>query len=252
MNSNTKRILGMILVVAILCASAFFLAGTAKAAEASSFSNPNYSGVHIYNGGTYGNPNAFYSFFTNNYAKYQLFFAKYHTYSNVRVYFKGQQPTPVPAPTPAPTPVPQPTPAPTPVPQPVPDPTPEPVNGLTVAEQRMFDLVNQDRAAAGLPPLQIDMRLVQSARVKSQDMQNKGYFAHTSPNGTTPWDLIKGQGVTYKTAGENIAKGYMTSDAAEQGFMNSPGHKANILNRSFTHVGIGIVGNYYTQEFAGF
>jgi len=95
------------------------------------------------------------------------------------------------------------------------------------------------------------MRLVRAARIKSQDMQDKGYFAHTSPNGTTPWDLIKGQGVTYKTAGENIAKGYMTSDAAEQGFMNSPGHKANILNTNFTQVGIGIAGTLYTQEFIG-
>lgn len=115
----------------------------------------------------------------------------------------------------------------------------------------MFDLMNQDRAAAGLPPLQIDMRLVRAARIKSQDMQDRGYFAHSSPNGTTPWDLMKAQGVTYRAAGENIAMGFTNSDAAEQGFMNSPGHRANILNPNFTHIGIGIVGNHYTQEFIG-
>jgi len=153
MNSNTKRILGLILVVAILCASAFFLAGTAKAAEASTISNPNFSGVHFYNDGTYGNPNAFYSFFTNSYDKYKQLYAKYHTYSNVRVYFKGQQPTPAPVtiPTPTSTPEPTPVPQPTPVPAPTPalQPTPDPGNGLTATEQRMFDLINQDRAAAG-------------------------------------------------------------------------------------------------------
>ena len=93
---------------------------------------------------------------------------------------------------------------------------------------------------------------VRAARVKSQYMQDKGYFAHKAPDGTTPWNLIKAQGVTYWAAGENIAKGFTNSDAAEKGFMNSAGHRANILNKDYTHVGIGIVGNLFTQEFAGF
>jgi len=80
---------------------------------------------------------------------------------------------------------------------------------------------------------------------------DKGYFAHTAPDGTTPWNLMKAQWVTYKTGRENIATEYATADTAERGFMNSPGHRANILNKDYTHVWIGIIGNLYTQEFAG-
>jgi len=238
MNSNTKKILGIILVVAILCVSAFILTGTAKAAEAAPSGNYLISETsHI-------------TFLTSNQSLFERLQAKYGKYFNVKVVFTGKKSAPTFAPFPTPPPAPEPTPVPQPTPASTPDPDPD--NGLTAAEQRMFELVNQDRAAAGLPPLQIDMRLVRAARIKSQDMQDKGYFAHTSPDGTTPWDLIKDQGVTYRAAGENIAMGFTNSDAAEHGFMSSPGHKANILNKDFNHVGIGIVGNYYTQEFAGF
>lgn len=228
----SKKVIGLILVVALLCAGMFVLASTAKAAEAASSGNYLYSETsHV-------------TFFTSNYSVFERLQAQYGKYFNVKVVFTGKKPASTPAPEPKP--VPQPTLTPT--PQPIPDPG----NDLTAAEQRMFDLVNQDRAAAGLPPLEIDMRLVRAARIKSQDMKDQGYFAHTSPDGTTPWDLMKAQGVTYRTAGENIAMGFTNSDAAEKGFMNSPGHRANILNKDFNHVGIGIVGNYYTQEFAGF
>jgi uncharacterized YkwD family protein len=184
------------------------------------------------------------TYYIKDYNQYLRLKAKFVN-TNVKIIFTGKVPKPVPKPTPTPTPVPVPVPTPT----PTPTPTPAPTNGLTVAEQRMVDLVNQDRAAAGLPVLKVDMGLVQAAREKSQDMKDNNYFAHTSPSGVTPWDLMKKYGVTYKAAGENIAKGYSTADAAEKGFMNSPGHKANILG-NYTHIGIGIVGNYYTQEFA--
>lgn len=231
MNSKTKKILGMILVVAILCACAFILSGgTAKAAEAAP--SGNYLMFQ----------SSQFTFYTSNYSVYERLQAKYGKYCNVDIVFKGLKPVPSPTPTPTPTP--------TPVPQPTPQPTPDPGNGLTAAEQQMFDLINRDRAAAGLPALKIDMRLVRAARIKSQDMKDKGYFAHTAPDGTTPWDLMKAQGVTYKAAGENIAHGQRDAAAAEKAFMNSPGHRANILNKNYTHVGIGIVGNYYTQEFA--
>lgn len=148
----------------------------------------------------------------------------------------------------------QPTPAPTPVPQPQPEqPAPTPVKGLTVDEQKMLDLVNQERMKAGLKPYELDMNLVKSARVKSKDMITNNYFAHNSPNGTTPWDLMKAQGVTYTRAGENLA-GASNVDTAHINLMNSPGHKANILNADFTHFGIGIVdggkyGKMFTQHF---
>lgn len=230
MNSKTKRILGLILVVAILCAGTFILTGgTAKVAEAAP------SGNHLIS------QSSQITFYTSTQSVFERLQARYGKYLNVKIIFTGRKAAPVPAPTPTPQPVP--------VPQP--QPAPDPGNGLTTAEQRMYDLVNQDRSAAGLPALKIDMRLVRAARIKSQDMKDKGYFAHTAPDGTTPWDLMKDQGVMFKTAGENIAKGYATSDAAEKGFMNSAGHRANILNIGYTHMGIGIVGNYYTQEFAG-
>jgi uncharacterized protein YkwD len=194
---------------------------------------------------------AAYTYYIKDYTQYLRLKAKFVN-TNVKIIFTGKVPKPVPPtpkPVPAPTPVPTPTPTPVPTPTPNPTPTPAPANGLTVAEQRMVDLVNQDRAAAGLPALTVDMGLVYAAREKSQDMKDKNYFAHTSPTGVTPWDLMKKYGVSFKSAGENIAKGYTSADAAEKGFMNSGGHKANILG-NYTHIGIGIVGNYYTQEFA--
>ncbi|MGI6685601.1 MAG: CAP domain-containing protein [Bacillota bacterium] len=162
---------------------------------------------------------------------------------------------PNPQPTPAPAPEPKPTPAPNPAPTPAPQPTPAPTQGLTADEQKMVDLVNAERIAAGLPALKVDMRLVKTARMKSQDMIDKNYFAHQSPTYGSPFDLIKSQGITYKTAGENLA-GHQTVDGAHNGLMNSPGHRANILNKNFTHIGIGIIdggkyGKMFTQHFIG-
>lgn len=168
-------------------------------------------------------------------------------------------PAPKPAPAPAPaTPEPKPTTAPTPAPEaqkPAPQPAPAPTAGLTADEQKMVNLVNGERTAIGLPALKVDMRLVKTARMKSQDMINKNYFAHQSPTYGSPFDLMKSQGITYRTAGENLA-GNQTVDGAHKGLMNSPGHKANILNKNYTHIGIGIVdggryGKMFTQHFIG-
>jgi len=156
---------------------------------------------------------------------------------------------------PAPKPTPAPTPAPEPKPTPAPAPAPAPTAGLTADEQKMVDLVNAERIAVGLPALKVDMRLVKTARMKSQDMINNNYFAHQSPTYGSPFDLMKSQGITYRTAGENLA-GHQTVEGAHKGLMNSPGHRANILNKNFTHIGIGIInggkyGKMFTQHFIG-
>ena len=90
-----------------------------------------------------------------------------------------------------------------------------------------------------------------SARAKSKDMSSKGYFSHTSPTYGSPFDQMKQFGVSYRSAGENIAMGQRTPEEVVRGWMNSPGHKANILSSDFTHIGIGYDknGNYWTQQF---
>jgi len=119
----------------------------------------------------------------------------------------------------------------------------------------MVNLVNQERAKAGLKPLAVDMKLVELARMKSQDMIDKGYFAHQSPTYGSPFDMMKKAGLMYRTAGENLA-GASTVDKAHVNLMNSSGHRANILNANFTHIGIGIIeggpyGMMLTQMFIG-
>jgi len=156
---------------------------------------------------------------------------------------------------PAPQPVSRPQPKPVPQPQASPTPQPAPVQGLNADEQRMLDLVNAARTSAGLKPLQADMTLVKLARLKAQDMINKNYFSHTSPTYGSPFDMMKAAGVTYKYAGENLA-GAPGVDIAHTNLMNSPGHRANILNANFTRVGIGVVnggpyGKMFVQMFNG-
>jgi uncharacterized protein YkwD len=82
-------------------------------------------------------------------------------------------------------------------------------------------------------------------------MSRIGYFTHTSPTYGSPFELRRWFGISYRTAGENIAKGYRTAETVVNGWMNSPGHRANILNSTYTHIGVGYVskGNYWTQMF---
>ena len=119
----------------------------------------------------------------------------------------------------------------------------------------MVNMVNQERIKAGLKPLQVDMRLVQSARVKSQDMITNNYFSHVSPVYGNFTSLIRKYAPDYIYIGENIA-GNRTVEAAQSAFMNSTGHRKNILNPNYTHIGIGIVsggpyGKMFTQHFGG-
>ncbi|MBD8026775.1 SafA/ExsA family spore coat assembly protein [Ureibacillus sp. Re31] len=118
-------------------------------------------------------------------------------------------------------------------------------------EQEVVRLVNVERANAGLPALKSDWELARVAEDKSQDMADKNYFSHTSPTYGSPFTMMKNYGITYKSAGENIAQGQRTASEVVKAWMNSEGHRANILNKNFTHIGVGYVadGNYWTQMF---
>ena len=119
-------------------------------------------------------------------------------------------------------------------------------------EAEVVRLVNIERKKAGLEELKHNWELSRVARYKSEDMRDKGYFAHNSPTYGTPFQMMKSFGISYRTAGENIAKGQTTPAAVVNAWMNSSGHRANILNPSFTEIGVGYAsGNYWTQMFIG-
>ena len=113
-------------------------------------------------------------------------------------------------------------------------------------ENEVVRLVNIERDKQGLKPLVSDWQL-------SQDMQDNGYFSHNSPTYGSPFDMMKSFGISYRTAGENIARGQRTPKEVVNAWMNSSGHRANILNSSFTKIGVGYAkdGNYWTQMFIG-
>lgn len=128
-------------------------------------------------------------------------------------------------------------------------------NGLTADEQETFDLINAKRAEAGLGALQIDSEVQNVARAKAQDMVDNSYFSHTSPTYGSPFDMLKSYGITYKAAGENIA-GNSSNSGAVNAWMNSEGHKANILSNNYNYTGLAVVdspkyGKIYVQMFIG-
>ena len=130
---------------------------------------------------------------------------------------------------------------------------PEADASVTAFEQEVVRLVNEVRAQNGLSPLTANWELSRVARYKSQDMADNRYFSHTSPTYGTPFQMIKAFGLSFRTAGENIAYGQRTPQAVMNGWMNSSGHRANILNASYTQIGVGYVadGHYWTQMFTG-
>ena len=128
-------------------------------------------------------------------------------------------------------------------------------SGLTADEQEVFNLVNSKRTAAGLAALSIDAEVQNVARDKAQDMVDNNYFSHTSPIYGSPFDMMKSYGIKYKAAGENIA-GNSSNSGAVNAWMNSEGHKANILSNNYNYTGIGVVsspkyGKIYVQMFIG-
>lgn len=147
------------------------------------------------------------------------------------------------------------TPAPTPTP--APEATAKPVAVPVVTDtnssytQQIVTLVNKERAAAGLAPVSALDSLNKVAAAKATDMRTNNYFSHTSPTYGSPFDMMSAFGVTYQAAGENIAMGQKTPQEVMTAWMNSPGHKANILSANFNYIGVGFDNNYWVQEFIG-
>ncbi|KZS48487.1 SCP-like extracellular [Paenibacillus glucanolyticus] len=117
--------------------------------------------------------------------------------------------------------------------------------------QQVLDLVNKERSKAGLGSLTMDEELSKMAMAKAEDMYDNNYFDHNSPTHGSPMDMMKEYGITYNSAGENIAKGQTSPSQVMKDWMNSPGHKANILNKSYTKIGIAFYNNEWVQEFTG-
>lgn len=118
-------------------------------------------------------------------------------------------------------------------------------NLASVISSVLVDLTNADRTANNLSALAISPTLIVAAQEKANDMAAKGYFAHTSPEGLTPWHWFSRNGYRFKYAGENLAVNFVDSAEVERAWMNSPGHRANILNGKFTEVGIAIAFGKY-------
>lgn len=124
---------------------------------------------------------------------------------------------------------------------------------LSAYEQKVVELTNAERSKNGLAPLKVDAELSKVAREKSRDMSANNYFDHNSPTYGSPFDMMKKFGISYSSAGENIAMGQRSPEEVVNSWMNSSGHRANILSKDYTHIGVGHVadGNYWTQQFIG-
>lgn len=125
---------------------------------------------------------------------------------------------------------------------------------LKTYETEVARLTNLERTKRGLPALTINWQLSRVARYKSQDMINKNYFSHTSPTYGSPFKMMESFGLKFSAAGENIAYGQRTPQAVVTAWMNSPGHRANILSTAYTHIGVGAAKKadgtlYWTQMF---
>jgi uncharacterized protein YkwD len=126
----------------------------------------------------------------------------------------------------------------------------------TTLETEIADLINMERTSRGLQALQVDIRLVQAARLHSQDMADQNFFSHTGTGGSYFADRIDAAGYAWTAAGEDIAAGYTTAATVVAGWMASQGHRDIILSTSYRHVGVGYVysasatyRHYYTADF---
>ncbi|KYD10028.1 MULTISPECIES: CAP domain-containing protein [Heyndrickxia] len=119
--------------------------------------------------------------------------------------------------------------------------------------KQVIDLTNKERSKQGIPALKVDSKLSSVAQKKSLDMQQNHYFSHTSPTYGSPFDMMRDFGVNYKSAGENIAQGQQDPQEVVKAWMNSEGHRKNILNKNFTHIGVGFeqTENHWSQMFIG-
>ena len=110
---------------------------------------------------------------------------------------------------------------------------------LSADENLSIAKVNAERTARGLPALKVNMELVRLARLKAKDMAENGYFDHISPTYGSPFEMLQAAGISYKFAGENIAR-VSSVTVAHNAFMDSPGHKANILSAGYSEIGVGV------------
>ncbi|MEK5238393.1 CAP domain-containing protein [Paenibacillus sp. FSL L8-0470] len=212
-----------------------------------------------------------------NFAQFMQYFNQYSLkgfpFSNTTVTVYKSQPVVVPTNTPAPvatakptatpvataaptatpvaTPVATAKPTATPVATPKPTATPAAVSTQESYIQQIVTLVNKERATAGLSPVSALESLNKVAAAKATDMRTNNYFSHTSPTYGSPFDMMATFGVTYRAAGENIAMGQRTPQEVMTAWMNSEGHRANILSANFNYIGVGFDNNYWVQEFIG-
>ncbi|MFI0502866.1 CAP domain-containing protein [Streptomyces albogriseolus] len=126
---------------------------------------------------------------------------------------------------------------------------PKPTATASGAVARVVELVNAERAEAGCAPVTANSTLNTAAQRHSEDMASTGTMSHTGSDGSDPGERITRAGYAWSTYGENVAYGYSTPEQVMQGWMTSPGHKANILNCSFEEIGVGLSGTYWTQDF---
>lgn len=118
----------------------------------------------------------------------------------------------------------------------------------SISAQDLLNLTNQQRAAAGVGPLSLNAALSNAAAGKAEDMFTNNYWAHISPSGVTPWDFIRGAGYNYSYAGENLARGYTTTQDVISAWMASPEHRANVLSPNYTDVGFAIAQGNLTGD----
>ena len=120
-------------------------------------------------------------------------------------------------------------------------------------EKQVVDLVNAERTGQGLQPLTVNWQVSRVAGYKACDMRDNNYFNHTSPTYGSPFQMLRDFGISFTAAGENIAKGQRSAESVMQAWMNSSGHRANILNAAYTQIGVGYCagqgGPYWVQMF---
>lgn len=121
-----------------------------------------------------------------------------------------------------------------------------------ITSDTIVELTNRSRLLYGLPALSENQVLARAAQAKADDMLAKGYFSHNTPDGKTPWDFVKAAGYRYLSAGENLAVNFTEAEKVDAAWMNSPGHRANIVNKTFEEIGIGIASGTYQGRLTTF
>jgi uncharacterized YkwD family protein/spore coat assembly protein SafA len=130
-------------------------------------------------------------------------------------------------------------------------PAAKPATSLSSYAQQVANLVNQERVNNGLSPLKVDVSLSKMALDKGKDMYNNNYFDHQSPTYGSPFDMMNSYGISYSYAGENIAQGQRNPQEVMNAWMNSAGHRENILNANYKKIGVAYYNGEWVQEFIG-